>query len=249
MKYFVFSDAHGDYDALTRAVREYGYDPDNENHRLISCGDNFGRAETGKGSRGVFAYLTSPAHKNRPICLMGNHELILQDILFRRSLSLVDISNGEHRTVSSFIGKEVDEVTVYDLDDLSRSDLMSWLLSRPYYFETEKYIFLHGFLPFDYEKLRFTTDGLSEVGEQAWRAACWAKTPLMIARFAQDYPHGLNKTIVFGHWDNFSLRESFGAGTGGGSGDSIWRNETLGLCGLDCCTAVGHRIEMLTVED
>lgn len=251
MKYFVFSDAHGDYGALMTAVEEYGYQPENCNHTLISCGDNFGRAETGKGSKGVFDYLTSPVHINPPICLIGNHELILMDILFRRSISVNDINNGEHKTVYSFLGKnsETEGLTAYDIDVLSRGELMDWLLVRPYYFETNNFIFLHGFLPFDMDKLRFITGNLAEVNEELWKNASWAQTPIMIKKFAQDFPEGLDKTIVFGHWHNAQLREAFEPVINKEASHGIWKNEKLKLCGLDCCTIVSKKIEMLVVED
>ena len=128
---------------------------------------------------------------------------------------------------------------------------MDWILNRPYCFETKNYIFVHGFLPFDYETLRPLTDDLSEVEEEHWKSACFAQTPQMITKFAQYYPDGLDKTIVFGHWHNSQLRKQFDeAKTADKEAlNSIWKNEKLRLCGLDCCTFVSHKIEMLVVED
>ena len=54
MKYFCFSDAHGDYNAFMAAVVKYGYNCKDPNHQLISCGDNFGRASTGFKSKGIW---------------------------------------------------------------------------------------------------------------------------------------------------------------------------------------------------
>jgi hypothetical protein len=249
LKYFAFSDAHGDYDALMRAVERYGYDPENADHVLLSCGDNFGRAETGKGSKGIFEYLTSTIHKNKPICLMGNHELILKDILFRRGITANDIYNGEDKTIRSFLGKSGDEeFTAYEIDSLSRGELMDWLLALPYYFEGEHYLFLHGFLPYDYAMMRFYPD-LRKVENSEWIAACWAQTPTMIQKFAQECPHGMGKTVVFGHWHNALLREAFGEKVDKNTLHTLWRQEKLHLCGLDCCTYCSHQIEMLVAEE
>jgi serine/threonine protein phosphatase 1 len=249
MKYFAFSDVHGDYDALMRAVAEYGYEPQNPNHTLLSCGDNFGRAETGKGSKGIYAYLTSAEHKNKPICLTGNHELILKDILFRRGITVTDIFNGEDKTVYSFLGKSGDaDVTAYEIDELSRSPLMDWLLSLPYYFETKNHIFLHGFLPYDYEMMRFYPD-LSKAENSDWVAACWAQTPTMIEKFVQEYPRGMEKTVVFGHWHNAQLKRAFDETVDKNTLHSLWRRADLRLCGLDCCAYLSHKIEMLVVEE
>lgn len=203
MKYFVFSNVHADYDALMEAVKFYDYEADNVNHTLISCGDNFGRADRGKGSKGIYEYLTSSLHKNKPICLMGNHELILINILFKRDISLNDVFNGEYKTVLSFLGKdtEIDEATHYDIDLISRSEVMDWLLAHPYYFET--HIFLHGFFPFDHEKFELINENLSCVDEERWKSARWAETPAMIYKFYSQCPNGLiardgkEKWIVF----------------------------------------------------
>lgn len=259
MKYFVFGDVHGDYDALMRAVDEYGYQAENSNHSLISLGDNFGRAERvgSRGSKGIYEYLTAPIHSNKPICLTGNHELILRSILFKRDLSITDIFNGEDKTVYSFLGKnlETDAVTCYDIDILSRSSLMDWLLSLAFHYETAHYIFLHGFLPFNLDNLSIITEGLNSVKEEAWQSASWSDTPSMVRKFEQQCPTGLysqdgkRKYVVFGHWHNKQLRECFGRENGCIDVDSIWMNEQLGLCGLDCCTVYSHRIEMLVVED
>lgn len=252
-----FSDAHGDYEALIFAVKKYGYQLENINHTLISLGDNFGRADRGAGSKGIYEYLTSSKHRNEPICITGNHELILRSILFKRDLSISDVFNGENKSIYSFLGKnlENDAVTPYDIDVLSRSPLMDWLLSLPYYFETRHFIFLHGFLPFDYNNLNIITDEVVNVSEETWQSASWCNIPLMIRKFEQQChtglyaPDGKIKNAAFGHWHSKQLRDCFGQDEDSIDVDSIWENEQLGLCCLDCCTVYSERIEMLVVDD
>ncbi|MGN1373248.1 MAG: metallophosphoesterase [Candidatus Coproplasma sp.] len=251
MKYFAFSDAHGDYNALMEAVKEYGYQPENPDHTLISCGDNFGRAETGEGSRGIYEYLTSPIHKNPPVCLMGNHELILINILLKRSISAVDIQNGEHKTLYSFLDMNPEEVelTPYAIDCVSRSSVTDWLLDRPFWFETANYIFLHGFLPFDWEQTQFITENLASVSREVWENSCWAQTPTMIDAFKTFFPDGLKKWIVFGHWHNVELRKKYEQIVNYETRHSIWKDGKLKLIGLDNCTILSHKIEMLVIDD
>ena len=43
MKYFVFTDIHGFYSILKKELIKQGFDENNENHMLISLGDNFDR--------------------------------------------------------------------------------------------------------------------------------------------------------------------------------------------------------------
>ena len=50
-KYFVFSDVHGEYDALINSLRMAGYEGGNPQHKLISLGDAFDR---GPNSREVY---------------------------------------------------------------------------------------------------------------------------------------------------------------------------------------------------
>ena len=42
-KFFVVSDVHGFYDELLNALDDAGFDSENTDHYLISCGDNFDR--------------------------------------------------------------------------------------------------------------------------------------------------------------------------------------------------------------
>ncbi|MGN1103776.1 MAG: metallophosphoesterase [Candidatus Coproplasma sp.] len=251
MKYFIFSDVHGDYKALMKAVKEYGYEEDNPDHTLISCGDNFGRADTGKGSKGIYEYLTSPDHKNPPVCLMGNHELILKNILLKRSISPTDIYNGEHKTIYSFLEMDEQDVelTPYAIDYVSKSSVTDWLCNRPFYFETPNYIFLHGFLPFDWDNTQFITKDFEKVSNKVWEDASWSQTPTMIEMFKTFYPKGLKKWVVFGHWHTYDLRQCFEPVIDYATRYSIWKDEKLKLIGLDNCTVLTNKIEMLVIDD
>lgn len=257
MKYFVFSDVHGDYDALMQAVDKYGYQPHNANHTLISCGDNFGRAQRqyGSGSKEIFEYLTSTEHVNPPVCIKGNHELILKDIITKRRISADDIGNGEGATVCSFLQRQPPQnmheltISMYDAYSLIKSPLYDWLLSIPYYFETEHYIFVHGFLPYDFvDSKKFIVSGFDGVEENIWQDACRNEAiPAIIKKFEMDYPLGIGKSIVFGHCHNSTLNKHFPCGAN--DENSVWKNKQLKLIGLDCNTAVTHRIEMIVIED
>lgn len=43
MKFFVISDVHGYYDEMVQTLEAAGFDPNNEEHWLISCGDEIDR--------------------------------------------------------------------------------------------------------------------------------------------------------------------------------------------------------------
>ena len=66
MRYFIFGDVHGCLNQLKQALENAGFDRENENHTLISLGDNFDR---GGLNRGVFNFLVNMP---RIICIKGN---------------------------------------------------------------------------------------------------------------------------------------------------------------------------------
>jgi len=103
MKFFVMSDIHGDYKAMMKAIKESGYNKKDANHQIVVIGDYFGRATTGKGAYGVWKYLTSKTHKNKPICIKGNHEeSFVAKMLERGYVTDLDCRNGEDKTILSF---------------------------------------------------------------------------------------------------------------------------------------------------
>lgn len=206
MKYFVFSDVHGDGDNLMRGLERAGYNPSNPNHQIISCGDNFGRAQSEKEgamkSAEIYTYLTSSIHYNKPICIMGNHEDILLKIDKQNYLSSLDIRNGEHNTLASFINVsplniQVDHVNqLYAINEMRKKGFFDWIKGLPFYFETEHYIFTHGFIP-------MYSDNWREAGAEEWYDAMWTNTKSIMA----NYHNEEGKTFVLGHFGSFYFRE------------------------------------------
>ena len=251
MTYFVFADPHGDYEALLTAITEMGYDASNPQHQLVGCGDYFGRAaQSNSDCVNIWKYLTSPHHANKPICLRGNHESILIDAIKRRELTYADIYNGEHNTFASFIDISPQNIVYdggYQLDAARKMidcGFCDWLKSLPWYFETEHYIFTHGFVPLKY----FTTKpNLSDFRDSEWNAASWAKTPDDI-RYLDTQGFKPSKTIVFGHWRAKELNEKFAGKWEEKDGD-IYVDEERKLIGLDVTTALSHKVGSIVIDD
>ena len=146
-KYFIFSDVHGEYDALINALNEAGYNRNNRNHILVSLGDNFDR---GSKSKDIFMFL-----RNRnTICVKGNHDLFFQEYLekgMEGEFVLFNIlHNGLEETIKSFsnLGNRT-YINVQELE-LARKDinnqyssLLKWIKDMPLYYETEHCIFTH----------------------------------------------------------------------------------------------------------
>ena len=251
MTYFAFADPHGNYEALRTAITEMGYDAANPQHQLIGCGDYFGRAaQSSSDCINIWKYLTSPSHANKPICIRGNHESILIDAIERRQLTEIDIYNGEHNTFASFLGRYPNQVKRDCYLQFDAAKVMmnvgfyDWLKSLPWYFETEHYIFTHGFVPFQWFGKKWK---LSDLGDWEWDTASWAKTPDYI--WTLDRTHtNVDKTVVFGHWRAKELNERFAGKWEEVDGD-IYVDKERKLIGLDTTTALSHKVGCVVIED
>lgn len=257
--YFIFSDVHGDFDALVRALTIRGYDPQNSFHQLVSLGDNFGRSDCSPGSSGsrkVYEYLTAKMHKNKPFCLKGNHEDILLKIINRGYLTNTDFYNGEHKTVASFAGVTAQDVITFNLqpgtrkcyfDKIKESGVYEWIKKLPYYYDIEDaFRCFHGWQP-------TTATGRllkvpKKVKEYRWTEATWADLEKEISTFCYLYPKGWNKTLIFGHWGTYRLR-NYVWDDGNPDKFGIWWNPNFKLVGIDGSTYTTHKLNVLVIEN
>ena len=200
MKYFVFSDVHGYYSVLKEELIRAGFDEFNPNHKLISIGDNFDR---GPENYLMFSFLKRMKANDKIILIRGNHEDLLLRMLQSRNVTLSDIQNGTYDTIEQFAyeffkesGKGIfflDFSTLYK--KLQDEEFFDLLYGMSDYFETEKYVFTHGFIPL-----------LPEYNfNPMWRLA--TKTEFEEARWTNgmrmsiEYNFGIDdKKIVVGHW-------------------------------------------------
>ena len=252
MKYFVVSDVHGCLKELKKALDEAGFDKDNENHTLISLGDNFDR---GGLSCGVYKFLT---HLPRVICLKGNHELILQNVFKKGYLDQLDISNGTAATIASFAGIPKSQATFDNELGVGAASiypgLVKWLKGLPYYFKTKHYIFTHGWVPKDYYR---DSKNLSLFTAADWDEATWSNTQDMIQTHRKVialHPSYKNKTIVVGHWHTFRLRQAlngqqFEVTRKNKEIFDIWEDKENKIICIDGCTPFSKIVNVLVVED
>lgn len=140
MKFFCVSDVHSYYSAMKKALDDAGFDRNNPEHWLISCGDAFDR---GDESEEVLHFLMS---LERKILVKGNHDLLLEDLCMREFPYSHDFSNGTVRTVNDIGGAGEG----YPFDKCCEN---TWNRTAAYrallvnYFETENYIFVHSWVP------------------------------------------------------------------------------------------------------
>ena len=250
MKLFCVSDLHSFYTPLKKALDLAGFDTNNKNHWLISCGDALDR---GPESEEVLHYLMS---LERKILVKGNHDLLLEDLCMREFPYSYDFSNGSVKTVNDIGG--AGEGYPFDKcceNTLNRTAAYRDLLIN--YFETENYIFVHSWIPLKCSdnlpkyylknrQLDYDPDW-RYADESAWELAMWGN-PFEHAK------NGFNKTgktIVFGHW-HCSCGWSKEEGRSEFDTDARWDpyiNKDQKIVGIDACTVHTGKVNVLVIED
>lgn len=244
-KFFVVSDVHGFYDEMKLALDEVGFDPDNEEHWIITCGDHFDR---GRQPEEVMKYLLS---LERWISVKGNHEELLLDCVNRGYWYGHDKTNGTFQTICDLApNAQTFEVACSVVQERIK-DFMNKLVD---YFETEKYIFVHSWIPLiiedDYPKY-YTRDrechfdpDWRNATEKEWEQARWVN-PFELAE------QGLlpDKTVVFGHWH-------CSTGWAKAEGRSEFGDDAKfdpyygdGFIAIDACTAYSGKCNVIVIED
>ena len=240
--HFVVSDIHGFYDEMLEALYRAGFDDHNDDHVFVSCGDLFDR---GPDALKCLRFVNGLDEKHK-ILIKGNHEDLLKELLDRKRFEWYDIHNGTDDTVRQF-KKMIDrsKLRYQDLfDALKENDeLQNYYASLCNFHETEKYIFVHGWIP-------VYDNGLFPVYDPSWRngdfkEAAWSNGYDM-------YKQGIKedgKTIVCGH-----VRTSYGHSNLHNDGEEFGSNMNCeifydeGIIGLDACTANSHKVNVLVLN-
>jgi len=140
---------------MKRALDEAGFVANDEGSLLIVCGDCFDR---GSENREVFDYLRSVRNK---ILIRGNHEDMLEVLFEKKHMGRIGFSNGTDQTLRDFFGDRViGSIDVnYSFSNklhfeekgetvLALKDFIGGMYD---YFETEHYVFTHGWLPVTFD--------------------------------------------------------------------------------------------------
>lgn len=193
-KYFVFSDVHGEYDALIESLEAAGYEHTNPKHILVSCGDNFDR---GPKSRQVYEFLQT--HKGTYI--KGNHDVMFEEFLDKgmdgEYVLFNILHNGLGATIASFGGVKELNFTPVLVDDISKrlrnGRLYAFIKAMPLYFETKNFIFCHA--------------GVDP------KVNDWKETDEHFMLWDIEYSHRSvpnvgDKTVVIGHHHAFRVKEN-----------------------------------------
>jgi hypothetical protein len=249
MKFFVVSDIHGFYNEMIKALDEAGFDKDNKDHWLISCGDEWDR---GPNPIGVMKFFCSLERKT---IIRGNHATLFEDLVYRCYPEFHDYSNGTLDTVKIIGNYTLDKQ--FDLCcERALNRTKKYRRDMVDYFETKNYIFVHSWIPLKcsdnlpdhYTKNRkyeFNPDWRN-ASFVDWERARWGNPFEMAAR--EDFLP--DKTIVFGHWHT-----SYEHSIKDGSFDEWGENANFapyfgeGFIGIDACTAHSGKVNVLVLED
>lgn len=247
MKFFIVSDVHGFYDEMIKALNDAGFDKDNKEHWLISCGDEWDRGPKPVEVMKFFSKL------ERKTIIRGNHMELFEELCYRCYPQWHDKSNGTTDTVLRLGNyKEDHEFDLCCERALNRT--RKYRNDMVPYFETKNYIFVHSWIPLTVldnlpthytrnRKYEFNPDWRNaSVAE--WREACWGNPFDNAAKgFLPD------KTIVFGHWHA-------SAGWAQAEGRSEFGDDAKfdpyygdGFIAIDACTAHSGKVNVLVIED
>ncbi len=240
-KLFVTSDIHGHASEFKDALKEAGFDRNNDGHVLVVLGDYFDR---GTENRAVYTYIDGLKNK---ILLSGNHDLSLETVLLNGKLTLADHMNGMERTVKEFFrGDYVPEYNFIYTDETADGykDLMGFLGEMRDYLETENYVFTHGWLPLDVDvtslEAHIRPDWRYET-PRAWHDAKWTE-------WQKVYPYRPlleGKTIVVGH-RSAEYGSMFDPARKKKCTQPFYGEDMIAI---DAMTAVSKRVNVLVIED
>ena len=249
-KFFVCSDIHSFYTPLIKALNEKGFDPNNEDHWLVVCGDCFDR---GPESYELLKYLMQ---LERKVIVKGNHDILLEECCMREFPYSHDVSNGTKKTIEDLggagYGRPFDECCQITWNKTAR---YRELLVN--YFETQNYIFVHSWIPTNKKEkphpadkwISLITNEYMEDWRNAndveWEDAMWGNP------FKQ-WQEGLNKTgktMVFGHWHCSTGHKMLGHCKNEFE-YAIWEPcYAEGVIGIDRCTAHTGEVNVIVLED
>lgn len=198
-KLFVVSDVHGHCELLKRALENVGFDKDNPNHLLVCCGDYFDR---GDENLEVLQFFERLKHK---VLLRGNHEDLLLKLLQTGKILPHNYINGTLQTLTDFFGKYSIDPADDSIDFSGKSRMLDrvceFIDSTVNYYETEMYVFVHGWLPDGAD----TPEKRKAASDEAWAKARWVK---WIEKYTGERPLE-GKTLVCGHVPTFFAKQFF----------------------------------------
>ena len=217
MKYYVIADPHAFYGITMKTLEDSGFFTDPSPCKLIVCGDLLDRGEDPDEMQRLMAGLLK---QDRLIYIRGNHEDLMDRLLVDLETGYgmdriacgesYHVHNGTWKTALQLSGMTHEE-GIARPDELIRrvKDSLFYRILLPAavdYFETEHYVFTHGYIPCratvgnaryrNYNNFYFNADWRNASAED-WAYARWYNGIELACQRDLFLP---DKTVVCGHW-------------------------------------------------
>lgn len=261
MALFAVADIHGFFDETRAALTEAGFFDSPENS-LVVVGDALDR---GKQARETVDFLLGLRREGRLTYIYGNHEELLykclQDIASGRVGEIASgfsyhYRNGTWDTLLQLAEMSANEAMLYPnalIEKVKATAYYRELLPAAVdYYETEKYIFCHGWIPLNVEIedmiANFSyNDNWRNADEAEWHKARWRNGMEMACMHGVREP---GKTIVCGHW-NSSWGHAHISGICSERGDDAITSPFYadGIIAIDACTARSGRVNCVALGE
>lgn len=250
-KYFIVSDVHGFYDEMIKALTDAGFDKNNQDHIFVSLGDLLDR---GNYPMKCLDFVNS---LDRKILIRGNHEDLIERVFKTEEISDIDFHNGTAQTVLDIGGYGLVTFSEKEAINLCKNnkELNQYLSSLVDYYEDDKNIFVHGWIPCKVTKtpydVSYKSVSLRRATKKQWQDARWING-------MDAWHHHIrerNKTVFCGHWHcswGWShLRNKYKEFPKPNHEDfekSFQPFVDDGIVAIDACTAYTHKVNCFVVE-
>ena len=261
--YFIFSDVHGFYFPLVKALEKAGFDAENPNHIIVSLGDLLDR---GDDTIKCLEFVNS-FPDDRKILIRGNHEVLLWHLLINEEITTSDYRNGTVQTLAH-LAEQTEETKQKKATPFSWNfDLFDAALKNPlrkkYYDSLRDFaeigdnIFVHSWVPVrlkgSLEQPRLPVISLDDAFkcelDPEWRTSSfsWAVWGNPFNQFASGL-HVPNKRVFCGHWGTYNVNmplpngdKNFGIFSASGA-------EGSSIVGLDATTVLSRTVNVYVLK-
>ena len=265
MKYYVVSDVHGYFSLMKQALQDKGFFDDKEPHKLILCGDMLDRGEEVLEMQ---EFMLDLLHKDELVFVRGNHEDLMIDMLnrfedYRWEIFLGTSHHNSNGTWDTALWlsdmNEFDALrnTQEFLYKTEQSPFCKELIpSSVNYFETDHYVFVHGWIPCNTEDMpdwyqrnrHYAFDPEWRLaGQKRWSQARWFNGMELAEKHKIVVPE---KKIVCGHWHTsfgHAVFESKGSEFGSDADFSPFIGNSV--LAIDACTAHSGLVNCVVLKD
>ncbi len=274
--YFVCSDIHGFYKEWMHSLKKAGFEKDNSEHILIILGDIFDR---GHETINTFNFIMSLPkqrvilvrgnHENLFLSLLEKDFPESHDFSNRTVSTFCEIAGYDEELLDReywiikaiWEDKDIEEYSQFPFviwnivrNKVAKHKITKFLKSNRWinYYEMKDYIFVHSWIPC---ATKSSNDGSpEEIGyREDWRNA--TQTEWDDATWGCPWKKALygwnrtGKTIVCGHWHTSDFFIHLTKQRKNISNCPIFKSKRYKLIGLDACTALTKRVNVLKIVD